>query len=344
MKDYYISTDAVEIISGTSSHLSPLYKEAAKAVEEDYDKSTKYLKNFIKSIEQANTKKKVDVKISSTKGNIRKFSGYDSIKTVLEFLKKELKNPLINDLATILQALESCQNEYSDGYSKKIKLVVIEYECAVDLLVTGITFIFASDLELKIEDSKIVVGKKTSTDYGVIAKIIKELAKQLKSNSHKAYLQKLTGNVGETHIEEGSIGDTLRGTGDILDIVSYIGRGIGKIGEGILGAYRTLKNTMFGIIPLIQCCLYLRYKRKADTVLELEEQAAYIQLNINQLKNIDSKKNEIFIKKQEAVVERLQKKSEKLRAELVETEKATSTELKKEQPNVNDGSSGDLEF
>lgn len=94
---------------------------------------------------------------------------------------------------------------------------------------------------------------------------------------------------------------------------------------------------MFGIIPLIRSCIYLKYKKKADTIAALEAQAAFIDRNIEQLENrtnMDPAKKETIIKKQKAAAEGARKRAAKLRAQLLETEKDSSKSMKERNKDI----------
>jgi len=126
----------------------------------------------------------------------------------------------------------------------------------------------------------------------------------------------------------------------VSDTLELINTGISLVGYGVrfVGtATRAVKDSIFGIVPLIRSVMYLKYKKKADTILALEQQVQFIQQNINQLENrsnIDPKKKEHIIKKQQAHIDAYKKRAEKLRAELMETEKDASNAIKNDNPNM----------
>lgn len=334
MRDYDIIIDPIEFLSGTTNRLAPVYLEATKVVEGKDPKSIKYIKGFIQSIERVADKSKND-KISSSKGNINRFSDYKNIKTGLEILSSNVPGEkLVKDLKTIVSSLEGNQHLYVEGYSKHIRLIELEYESAVYMVVTGISFALAAFIDIEQSKTNVKIVKKNGPrDHGIISKNIEGLAKELNTKAHKQYLSELIkakDNVPvSTKLEsvsfmEGNIGDT-------LDLI----RSMYSAATSLVGATKsvisTLYRTVFGILPLINSILYLRYKRKADSIISLEEQIGFIELNISQLKNIktmDEKKKKLIIKKQEAVIAAYRKKSEKLRAELIEAEKDTAVAIK----------------
>ena len=339
MENYDITFNPVEIISGTSNTTSPLYIEAAKSIESDTPKGMEHLKNFITSVEKVASAGNVpDSRLSSTKGNIKNFQGYENIQSAIEFLSKNLSGvKVLKDLIDIHNALEGNQAQYVEGYSRNIRLIVLEYESALYMLVTGLSHTIATHIDIVQTGTQIAVRKKAGSSGGVITKTIAGLASKLKEKSHKEYLNHLIKAKGGSPKKEEAITESIKTVGATLDLLSSLWDGVTKLGTLTKNIFIGLKRTMFGILPLIRSVLYLRYKKKADTVLALEQQIHFIKLNIEQLKNIktmdEGKKKEI-IKKQQAVIEAYQKKAEKLRAELTEGEKEASESIKKENPSM----------
>lgn len=349
MNKYDICTNYAEIIAGTNNTISSAYLEATKSIEENGTKGMAYLKNFITSIENIAGKENVkDERISKSKGNIKDFQGYENIKSAMEFLKKTLSGvSIIGDLVSIYNALEDCQPEYTDAYNKNVRLGILEYESAVYLLVTGLSMTMATKIDVVQNGYQIKIQKKSGTTFGVIEKTIHDLAKQLSSKHHKGYLEDLMASkdhVGvDTEIKESTFMEST--INDTLELIDTVWSNAKQIGSFVKRTFSAIKNSLFGIIPLIRSILYLRYKKKADTIIALEEQIEFIERNIEQLNNIkgmdEAKKKEI-IQKQKAVVEAYRKKAEKLRAELTEGEKDASIAIKKEDPEMKKVDDGDF--
>lgn len=161
MGEYDISTNFIEIVSGTVNRTSCVFREAAKQINENNSKSLKYMKNFLTSIEDISSKDGVkDSRISSSKGNIKSFTGYENIKNSIEFLKKNTSGVSeLEDIQKILNAMESNQQLYSDGYTNNIRLVMLEYESAVYMTVTGLTMIMATNINIEEKNGKVTVRK-----------------------------------------------------------------------------------------------------------------------------------------------------------------------------------------
>ncbi len=352
MNEYEISTNFVEIVSGTNSEGSRAYREAAAQVEENDSKSLKYVKNFLTSIEEISSKDGTkDSRISGSKGNIKNFAGYDNIKKSLEFLKKHASGVKeLGDIEKILNFLETNQQQYVDGYKNNIHLITLEYESAVYMIVTGLSLIMATSINIEEKNGKISVQKKSSETKGVLYKIIRDMAKELDSKKHKEYLVYLLEskerNGVNTDITESST-FVESAVGDTIALIGQIWDGGVAISKFAVKSVKSIKASLIGIVPLIRATLYLKYKKKADTISALEQQVRFIELNIQQLENrtnIDPKKKETIIRKQRAKIEEFKKKAEKLRAQLVETEKDAAVEIKKEDPKMSTAPEDDGDF
>lgn len=342
MNGNVISNDFLEIITGTTNKLHPAYMEAAKEVDKGTSKSVGYLKNFVVSIENLAAKDKVkDARISSSKGNIKNFKSYEDLKTCLEFLKKNAAGvSTMVALTDIFKALESYQPLYTEGYEKNIRLVVLEYESAVDLLITGLTMVMAENIDVVQTGTTLKVMKNKSGDTSVIHKTIRDMVKQLNDKKHKQYLEEMIKAKDRTKVNTNikeSVSFMEASVADTIELIDVMITGVGKIGQYSVNIVRTIKNSLFGIVPLIRSCLYLRFKKKADTVLALEQQAEFITQNIEQLQNrtnLDPAEKDKIIKKQQATVEAYKKRAAKLRAQLSDTERSAATVIKDENPNM----------
>lgn len=342
MNNYDVSNDFLEIITGTNNKIHKLYIEATKDIESTTPKALGYLKNFITSIENIASKDSVkDSRISESKGNITAFSGYENIEYAIKFLSKNLgKIEIVNNLKTIHDVLKQYQTLYSDGYTNNVRLIVLEYESAVYLLVTGLSLSIAEGIEVVQNGTQIKIRKRGSISNSLIVKNIADMAKHLSSRTHKEYLEDLiktqTSGISKSKITESTtILESV--VADTIDLIDSVFSNVGRITNVAKTTFRTIKRTLFGIIPLIRSVLYLRYKKKADTVLKLEEQVHFIHMNIEQLQNInnmDPEKKAVIIKKQQAIAEAYEKKAAKLRAELIEGEKEAAVAINKENPDM----------
>lgn len=346
MSMYDINLNYLNILAGTSNTITKAYKEASENIGNDNVKAMGYLKNFITSIESLASKDSVkDERISASKGNIKQFKGYDNIKVALEFLDKNLKGTdLLKELHDIHDALVNCTTQFTAGYERGVRIIVLEYENALYMLVTGLSMLMATRVDVIQNGTSVKIQKKSGTDMGVMAKTIRELAKQMSSKNHKEYLEELLKgkeelkiNVDSVKVQKESTSFTESSVSDTIDLITSIFQNVKKLGNFTKRAIVGIRQSFFGIIPLIRACLYMRYKKKADTILALEQQILFISQNIEQLQNMktmDPAKKAEVIQKQKAVIEQYKKKAEKLRAQLCETEKEAATEINKEDPNL----------
>lgn len=346
-----INHSFVEILAGTSSVTAPAYMEASKSMENSDNKAMGTLKNFLVSIEKISNGAK-DARISASKGNLKQFKGYENIKTVTDFTSKNLSGiAILGDLKKIQDMLETNQPLYSEGYQKQDRLIMLEYESGVYLLVTGLAMVMANSMEVVQNGEQIKIQKRQGDQLGLIGKTISDFSKEISTKEHKQYLEEMLKSHEtkpvDTKVEAVDMTFTEGTVADVVNLIDSMFTNIGRIGSFTKRAIRAIKNSVFGIVPLIRTVLYLRYKKKADTVLALEQQAAFIEQNIEILKNrtnMDPEKKALIIKKQQATVEAYMKKAEKLRAELTETEKDAAEEIKKEPSPVPSNSKEDDEF
>ena len=346
---YNINTNYLEIMSGSNIPTSKVYTEVAKSIDESTPKAMAKVKKFIMLMEDISNENVVkDNRISSTKGNIKQFSGYENIKSVMEFLKLGLGNvDIVRDLYNIYDALEKYQPLYSEGYSKNVKLIILEYESSLYQLVTGLSLAMATELDIVQTGFSIKIQKKHGFTHGIIHKTSKDLAKQLSSKNHKEYLETLLKMSEDIKVSPVTESSTFY-EGTVLDILQLVDAICGKassIGKFAINTLKRIKGSFFGIIPIIRGILYFRYNRKADTIKNLEQQAAFIQQNIERIEkrtNINPEEKDAIIKKQQAYVEAYKKKAEKLRAELSETEKEAATEIKKADEEIKNSDDDDF--
>ncbi len=343
-----ICTDFYQIISGSSNKSSTAYMEAVKNTNDDGN-AINYLKKFIISIESIASKNNaIDKRITDSKGNINEFAEHDSIEKGLKFLitnKTPVGNAITTDLKSLNSSIEKYKPFYVNGYNKNNRLLILEYECAMYLLITGLAMAISYCFDVTESYSTPKVVPKSKVYFGVTGTKLHEMAVELNKKDHAVYLDQLDKvssssptNVNEYVYTEGIVNTAF----EIMSLIKSVlgaGRSIVKLG---VNAGRSIKRTMFGIIPLIRSVIYLSYKRKADTILSLEQNMMFIDRNIEILSNksnIDPNKKEIIIKKQRAKIESYRKKAEKLRAQLEEGEKDAANAIKADDTRMKDTSS-----
>lgn len=331
MNEREISTDFFDIISDYHKG-SKMYIEAKESVNKGDAKSTQQLKNFLKSITKVDSKSK-DPRITSTKGNFQKFKSADIVKEAFSMLGKND----VNDLKVIYDALIKYAPQYEESYAKGSRIIQLEYESAVYILVTGLSAKMSQITDIK--DGKLT---RNQVKFTYIEDMTKKMSAVLSASNHKEYLDSLL-SIATDHIIKDNLNESAEEMyfeASFGDVANLINAGVSAIGNGAkLGvkAFNTVKNTVFGIVPLIRGIAYLKYNRKADTINALEDQIVYIKDNIEQLKNrtnMDPKEKAKIIKRQEAVIEKYKKKAAKLRAQLFDSEAEAAREIKKDDPNM----------
>lgn len=350
---YRTCDDFVEIMAGTNMKTHPMYVEATKDVSKTGNKSLASLKRFITAIENVASEEKVkDSRISSSKGNMKNFKGYDNIKICMEFMSKNLSGiPMASDLKKLHDCLDKFQPQYSEAYEKKVRLIVLEYESSLYMLITGLSTALATNMDVVQNGDSIKIQKKEGSTGGLIAKTLKDLVNQLTSSSHKDYLEAMLKSVEykpvDTKIEEstdlfieGSVADT-------FELIDSMVSNIGKIGHYTKSIASSIVKSVFGIIPLIRSIMYLRFKKKADTVNALEQQARFLEQNIEVVKNkqsIEPAKKAAIIRRQQAIVNGYKKRAEKLRAELTDGEREAATSIQNMNQEVHSKKDDETDF
>lgn len=324
-----ISNDIVELLSETTNTTSPKFKKIKDELDNDSSKSIEHVKKFITSIESIAVK---DKRISDSTGNIEKFSAYKTIEdaiSIISTIPNTSSSETFKNLKMIFSSLKNFSNEYSSGYDNQVRLIILEYETSVYMLVTGLTFLITENT-YGIQNNKIQIVRNNNTSNNIISSLVKDLAKKLSDKDHKKYLFSLSKIKNDIPINE-SILYTEGVVGDSIELITAIIGGGQALVSFTFNVVRTIRQNLFGMIPLIKSMMYLWYKKKADHIGSLESQINFLKINIDQLKNIkgmDEEKKQEIIKKQTAVIEAYNKKVAKLRAQLIENEKETTTALK----------------
>lgn len=346
---YSINTNYLEMIAGTSNKYNPLYEAAATNVGKNTNKGIKYLANLLHSIETISEKSAVkDERISKSKGNLRNFEGYDNIKHALDFLTKNLKDVKgVKDSLDLYDLVLKFQPQYTEAYDLKNKLVVYEYESAVYMLATNLSMILANNMDIVSNGNEIRIQKKSAETFGVIPYTMQELLKQMKLSEHAVYLDELNKSFANEELghvtTEGVYSEALNPFAIVATVSSFgtlaidIIKNVFLSFKGGLNVLKKVRKSIVGIVPIIRSIAYIRYKKKADTIASLEQQIDFISNNIEQLEkrtNMDPKQKSVIIKKQKAVIEAYKKKSEKLRAQLMEGEKEAATAIDKDSEEI----------
>lgn len=346
---YDITTDATELIARTSNRVTPAFTEAAAVTEgKDPQRSLAYLKSFAESIDRGVKAHGRDSVLVASAGNIQRVKNYETLVKSLEQLKNFLgvNNSELANLQTIHDQLVTFQPMYSDGYRLGIPLVTYEYEAASSTLIRGVSVLIVTQVDPQVTPvGALRFSKVKKQSGGAFTKLARDMARELKSKGHGDYLKGLLEletdpelkvqpeSIPVTEAAQDIASSAFGLTKTLIDIIRYGWNGIQSLGR--MG--KTIIRSMFGIIPLIRSVIYLHYKRKADTIANLELQAHYVELNIEQLetmKTMDPKEKEKIIRRQRAYVDAYRKKAEKLRVELMDCERSGTAELKADDGNI----------
>lgn len=329
-----ITFDPIELYTEATSRTSPIYMEAVKDFSKYGEKGKALVQSFLKSIKQKLYGKKyspVEKEVSKSIGNIDDLKHLGTIETALTLMKGVPDAKTVSqDIQTVMRVLKKNKSLYEEGYRKKIELVTIEYENAAYMIISASMYAMALYYHIEFSNGKLRITHNTisrNNNGGVFFKTLNELAKQLSSKDHDTYLKSLLDVIDDVPVDTHSDVKTeavVSSVREAIDLIDAIFNGIGKAAKYGYGILSGIWKTLFGILPLMRTITYLRLKHKANQVISLEEQVRMIQENINQLnkeKVTDPEKKKIIIAKQQAYIDAYNKKCEKLRAELMVTEK-----------------------
>lgn len=287
----------------------------------------------------------------------------------------------LGEAKEVIEYMKIYKSYYEKSYDKKITLINQEYECSCMIAMMSMIYavvqantVFLSDKTLQtyesewtkrwsdsLKDKDITYNRgKAHKESKLICKVVKDLLKELKSSKHKKYLEVMINAkdnkpIKETYEIESML--TESSVAEVLAMVNIIRKSIGDIYKFGKDIVETVINTITGIVPLIRSIIFLSYKKKIDILNNLEEQITYLEMNINQLKNMKSgTKVEVAarketIKKQAAILEQMRKKAHKMKEEfnLLEDEveediKESNMEMRDTSPISTPSSSSNDEF
>lgn len=360
MDDLFFTHDPIEMIAGTSNTISSIYRETVQLFEEKSSTmispmEKNFLTNIIKDIGALIPKVSSDNSdINSSKGDFESYKHHSVVMDCIKYLKSTNINiPDLKYIESLVSSLKSYRSEYMEGYSKNIDLVKLEYESALYLIIEGLSYILSNNISVSVDDSnhiQITAKKSSFKSKNIMSKSLKDLSNQLKSSSHKSYLDGLLSmNEGmikteslmqEDVITEGAGSATVLMVKKVLSIIDNIAHYAPKFIKSIKQSVK--------VLPIIRSIVYMHYYKKAKKIQAIEQEIAFINLNINRLENksnMDPKEKADIIAKQKRYIQAYEKKAEKLRAEFAEAE--TVVEKKSSENNRvinNDKNSNDDDF
>ena len=329
LNDMGISYDIHELLSGNKNPYSREYTESKDTISSGDSKSLGKLKNFMTNIESV-AKKSVDSDIAASKGDVTKYKGHDDLKTILD--SKDLGDSL-SGAKELYKSLISNKDKYVDGYSKGIRLIVLEYESVLYAVIV----------------QSLLKSTKKDSQSSIIDTTVSKLKSQVTTGAHSKYLDSLikikdSDPIGESTVHPETLVES--SVGETINLISATIRGVSTALSHMRSIGGTILRSALGILPLIRIMMYLRYKNKANKVMALQKQAEFIRFNVESLKKSNTtgmtpEQKKDVIKKQEAKIEQYMKLSEKLRAELMDGEREANEAIKESEPDLKKDNSSD---
>lgn len=260
--------------------------------------------------------------IPKSRGDITKYSGYNSMKEVLSNLSKtavEEKSKELLNAVTIVQTaiknIEVAKAVYIKGFAKKTNIVMLDYNTYVLTCVEATTGLLCSYIDfIKTPSSPIYTMNLKDTKYRADALFVQQLVKFNKVNIDGNYVKYLS-----AAIESGKDG--------------FLGAGF-IVGAGLISMIA------LSIIPVTRELIYL-YN---DIRMKLSDvctcQAYYLELNRLTLEantEMDPKKKKKVLDKQDAVRKKFLYLSEKLRIDSVKSAELAKKKLNEENKDMTIG-------
>ena len=141
------------------------YYQGSHLITEGTEKTMQSLELFLINIDIISKKEEVkDERISDSKGDINKFKSQKEIDEAIHFI---IANKLqsvkgFKDIINLYELLKKNKEYYMKAYDRNIAIIKLEYENIVYLIVTGLTSILSSEIEIKGFGERLKVIKKCS--------------------------------------------------------------------------------------------------------------------------------------------------------------------------------------
>ena len=341
-----LTFDAVELYTESTNHLSPVYVEASKSFSKVGGKGKEVLAamfNTVRSKLRSKKKTQDDINITNSRGNINNYHNIKTIEDALSLLKGvKSAGAVSRDIYSIISYLRKNKHLYEKGYEKRSELIIFEYENSVYILLLAASLALAVYHRRDVDANGKIVNRSQSIGKhgGVIFKTISSLSKELNSKTHTKYLESILEISDQIPVDTKVGPKTESASGlfqDAMGLLTAIYGSLGKAAKFSFNVITGIWKTMFGILPLLRIITYLRLKHKANKIIRLEEEVRMIKDNISQLekeKTKDPDKKKAIIIKQKAYIDAYNKKCEKLRAQLMDTEKEAVNAMEKNKSEI----------
>lgn len=259
--------------------------------------------------------------IPKSNGNIRNYSGYNSMVETLDVIanlaiEKKANNVIeyVDIVKTAIHNIEELSSTYEKGFNTKTKYVAMEYGTYVYLCVEATTALIYSFVEVVKNPSKRVLD--------MTIKNTKMRADEFYFNQLKTFnaVQRTKGIDYRKMLEEmcKSGKENFLGTAEVVGLA-------------------TIMAVAMSIVPLTRECVYQIYSLRGKLSENLDMQAAFLELNKTCIEGNDAiteEKKKKIIDKQSKQVQRMRRLADKLRVKSAKSIVDSQKEIGKDNKDI----------
>lgn len=259
--------------------------------------------------------------IPKSNGNIRNYSGYNSMVETLDVIanlaiEKKANNVIeyVDIVKTAIHNIEELSSTYEKGFNTKTKYVAMEYDTYVYLCVEATTALIYSFVEVVKNPSKRVLD--------MTIKNTKMRADEFYFNQLKTFnaVQRTKGIDYRKMLEEmcKSGKENFLGTAEVVGLA-------------------TIMAVAMSIVPLTRECVYQIYSLRGKLSENLDMQAAFLELNKTCIEGNDAiteEKKKKIIDKQSKQVQRMRRLADKLRVKSAKSIVDSQKEIGKDNKDI----------
>ena len=259
--------------------------------------------------------------IPKSNGNIRNYSGYNSMVETLDVIanlaiEKKANNVIeyVDIVKTAIHNIEELSSTYEKGFNTKTKYVAMEYNTYVYLCVEATTALIYSFVEVVKNPSKRVLD--------MTIKNTKMRADEFYFNQLKTFnaVQRTKGIDYRKMLEEmcKSGKENFLGTAEVVGLA-------------------TIMAVAMSIVPLTRECIYQIYSLRGKLSENLDMQAAFLELNKTCIEGNDAiteEKKKKIIDKQSKQVQRMRRLADKLRVKSAKSIVDSQKEIGKDNKDI----------
>lgn len=261
--------------------------------------------------------------IPKSKGDITKYSGYqsmlDCLHSLLKVANEEKSKELTNAVNTVLAAIENIRalrNVYVKAYANKTDIAIIDYQTYVLTCVEATTTLISNYIDFIKTPSSNYVMELKNTKFRANALYLDQLERFNKVNVNGSYNKYIS-----TVVQKGQ-------ENFLLD-------------PAIIAGAAFVSVIALSIIPVTRELIYLynETKRKLSDLFAL--QAYYLEMNKTALEyntEIKSDKKKVIIQKQDKIRKKFLYLSEKLRIADIKAEQTSKKRLETDNRGMSTGS------